>query len=85
MTVNIGFVMDPIASINPKKDSTLAMIRAASVKGWNIFYMEQKDLYINNGIANGLLQELTLSENTKRWYQLGTKISTPLALSFHTL
>ncbi|MCP3673053.1 MAG: glutathione synthase, partial [Gammaproteobacteria bacterium] len=42
MTVNIGFIMDPIETINPKKDSTLAMMRAANKKGWKIFYIEQK-------------------------------------------
>ena len=79
MTINIGFVMDPIASINPKKDSSLAMIRAAVKKGWNIFYMQQKDLYIDNGKAFALQQQLVLCENKTDWYQLGEKESSPLS------
>jgi glutathione synthase len=79
MTLNIGFVMDPIDSINPNKDSTLAMIRAAIAKGWNVYYMEQKDLYIMNGIAYGLQQTLNLFEDQTDWYRLGTKTSTPLS------
>jgi glutathione synthase len=79
MTTKIGFVMDPISSINPKKDSTLAMMRAANKKGWIIFYMEQKDLFTRNGKAYALIQELTLSEEKQEWYQLGEKIKTPLA------
>jgi len=51
MTISIGFVMDPINTINPEKDSTVAMIRAAAKKGWTIYYMEQKNLFISNGTA----------------------------------
>ena len=45
MSIRLGIVMDPIASINYKKDSSLAMLLAASLKGWELFYMEQADLY----------------------------------------
>ena len=69
MNRSIGFVMDPIHKINPKKDSTLAMIRAATKKGWTIYYMEQKDLFIENGIAYGQQRTLTLNENADPWYR----------------
>ena len=71
--------MDPIESINPKKDSSLAMIRAAIKKGWNVFYMQQKDLYINKGRSSALQQSLTLTEDQKNWYQLGEQKSAPLS------
>ena len=29
LTIKLGVVMDPLASINPRKDSTLAMLEAA--------------------------------------------------------
>ena len=32
----IAFVMDPLSSLNLKKDSTLAMLRAAQARGWDI-------------------------------------------------
>ncbi|PCJ49614.1 MAG: glutathione synthase [Gammaproteobacteria bacterium] len=79
MTTKIGFVMDPIESINPKKDSTLAMMRAADKKGWKMFYMEQKDIFTRNGKAYGLVQELTLCENKQDWYQLSEKFKITLA------
>ena len=44
MTVKLGVVMDPIAGINYKKDTTLAMLWAAQDRGWELFYMEQADL-----------------------------------------
>ena len=49
MTVNIGVVMDPIADINYKKDTTLAMLWAAHARDWHLHYMEQGDLYLEQG------------------------------------
>lgn len=79
MTIKIGFVMDPIGTINPEKDSTLAMIKAAVNKGWKIFYMEQKHLFIKDGKAYAIQQQLTISETKSDWYQLGDKTTTALA------
>lgn len=38
MSVRVGIVMDPIASISYKKDSSLAMLLAAQKRGWELFY-----------------------------------------------
>ncbi len=46
MTIKLGVVMDPIENINYKKDSTLAMLWAAQDKGWELFYIEQEQLFI---------------------------------------
>ncbi len=78
MNRSIGFVMDPIHKINPKKDSTLAMIRAGIRKGWTIYYMEQKDLFIHNGIAYSQRRLLTINESKDPWYSLGDKVTSPL-------
>ena len=48
MTVKLGVVMDPIQSINPKKDSTLAMLQAAQAKGWQLYSIEQQGLFLTN-------------------------------------
>ena len=37
MSVRVGIVMDPIASISYKKDSSLAMLLAAQARGWTLF------------------------------------------------
>ena len=42
MTIKLGVVMDPIAAINYKKDTTMAMLWAAESRGWQLYYMEQK-------------------------------------------
>lgn len=56
MSVRLGIVMDPIASISYKKDSSLAMLLAAQARGWSLFYMEQQDLYQGESKARARLR-----------------------------
>ena len=58
MTIKIGVVMDPIAQLNYKKDSTLAMLWAAQDRGWQLYYMEQSDLYLDQGVARVVIADL---------------------------
>ena len=53
MTIRLGVVMDPIGTINFKKDSTLAMLWAAQARGWQLCYLEQRDLYLRDGVPYG--------------------------------
>ena len=43
--------MDPIDSIKPAKDTTLAMMLAAQKRGWELWYAEQRDLWLSDGVA----------------------------------
>ena len=49
MTVRIGVVMDPVATINPKKDSTLAMMLAAMRRDWSVFVITLDGLHVLDG------------------------------------
>ena len=49
--ISIGFVMDPIESIKPYKDSSFAMMLEAQRRGWNIHYIQQSDMYIEGGLV----------------------------------
>ena len=70
MTIKIGVVMDPIASINYKKDTTLAMLWAAQARDWQIFYMEQKDLFLDQGVGMASMAHLTVFHDPDSWYNL---------------
>ena len=74
MTVNtrrIGVVMDPIASIKPLKDSTLAMLLEASRRGAEIHYMLQADLKLVAGEAFARSRILTVRDSEDDWYEFG--------------
>ncbi|MCO7522196.1 MULTISPECIES: glutathione synthase [unclassified Pseudomonas] len=71
MSVRLGIVMDPIASIAYKKDSSLAMLLAAQARGWSLFYMEQRDLYQGEGKARARMRPLKVFADPARWFELG--------------
>ena len=49
----LGVVMDPIGSIKPYKDTTLALLLAAQSRGWTLLYFELADLWLRDGSAYG--------------------------------
>ncbi|NWE46941.1 glutathione synthase [Pseudomonas gingeri] len=79
MSVRLGIVMDPIASISYKKDSSLAMLLAAQERGWTLFYMEQQDLYQDAGVARARMKPLKVFANPEHWFEL--EAETDAALS----
>ena len=68
--MRLGVVMDPIDSINIKKDSTFEMIWQAQQLGWQIDYFEMRDLSIANGVALGNSRRLTAYQNKEHWFDL---------------
>jgi glutathione synthase len=70
MTTRLGVVMDPIGSLNYKKDSTLAMLWAANARGWELWYMEQGDLHLRNG-PRALSRRLQVFKDPQRWFEVG--------------
>ena len=66
----LGVVMDPIASINFEKDTTLALLLAAQKHGYEIFYMEQADLYIDNSEPYAKMGRLKVYDHPEKWFDL---------------
>ncbi|QEY11422.1 MULTISPECIES: glutathione synthase [unclassified Cellvibrio] len=71
MAISLGVVMDPIADITFYKDTTLALLLAAQERGWDLHYMEQKDLYLLQGEARASTRNLFVADNSDSWYELG--------------
>ena len=78
MSIKLGIVMDPIESIKPYKDSSLAMLLAAQQRGWELHYFLQENLLIDNGIAQGYGQRLTVADNEDNWFTLSESTLMPL-------
>jgi glutathione synthase len=77
--VRLVVVMDPISDIKPAKDTTLAMLLAAQARGWQLWYAEQKDLQLRDGVAIARLAPLTVRNDLEDWFDLGE--SQPQALA----
>ena len=71
--LRVGVVMDPIRSITPKKDSSLAMLLEATRRNAEIHYFEQADLRILAGQALGRSRRLEVRDNNDAWFEFGSE------------
>jgi glutathione synthase len=78
-TMHLGVVMDPIETITPKKDSTLAMMLEASRRGATIHYLEQRDLRLVRGEAFGRSRVVSVRDSLDDWFECGAPTDVPLA------
>ncbi len=69
--LKIGVIMDPIESITPYKDSSLAMLLEAQRRQAEIHYFQQQDLKILGGRAIGHSQQLRVTDDNTDWFELG--------------
>jgi len=67
----LAVVMDPIADIKYAKDSTLAMLIAAQARGFELFYVEQRDLALRDGKACARVRSLAVRADPHSWSTLG--------------
>jgi len=70
--------MDAIGAITYAKDSTLAMLLAAQQRGFELLYLEQRDLLLRDGVAEGHMRPLTVRADPADWYTLGPAVTAPL-------
>jgi len=70
MALNIGIIMDPIESIKPYKDSSLAMLLAAQRKGWKLHYILQDKLYLKDSRVQADYQLLEVFDDNQHWFEL---------------
>ncbi|MBT8150510.1 MAG: glutathione synthase [Gammaproteobacteria bacterium] len=78
MSIKFGVVMDPIESINPKKDSTLAMLLAAQKRGWQLYYFTQTDLYKRGSEVRGVATTIKVQDDPANWFTFGEQCDLPL-------
>lgn len=79
MSIKIGVIMDPIESIKVAKDTTLAMMLAAQRQGWELYYMEQPDLYMLDGKPSAGMRQIEVFDNPDHWYVTGERTDRALA------
>lgn len=79
MSLNIAIVMDPIESINYKKDTSLALLWSAQARGHNLWYLTPEDLFLADGRAMATMQPLEVFKDPNHFYELGNEVTRPLA------
>ena len=76
--INVAVIMDPIESIKPHKDSTLAMLLESQNRGWQNHYGGLKDISLRDGEAFGRLATLQVADDQANWFELGDVAVAPL-------
>ena len=87
--VRVAFVIDPVESLNVKKDSTIAMLCAAQRRGWEVYVVQLKDLLWSGAEVVAYVQQLTVEARfcetrqpddiAESWYSLGDERRVSLA------
>ncbi|AHK18333.1 glutathione synthase [Yersinia similis] len=76
--IKLGIVMDPISSINIKKDTSFAMLLEAQRRGWELHYMEMGDLYMRGGDGRARTRLLNVKQDKESWFSFGAEQDLPL-------
>lgn len=84
MKLKIAILMDPIAEINIKKDSSFAMLIEAQARQHELSYIEQSDLFIANEQVKTHSRKLKVANDPDCWYELG-KVETRNASYFDVI
>ena len=77
--MQLAVLMDPIANVTYKKDSTLAMLWAAAKRGHNLWYIEPDGLSLRAGETWARMAPLQVFEDPEHWFELGEWVEQPLA------
>jgi glutathione synthase len=62
--------MDPISQVNVVKDSSMAMMLEAQQRGYELYYMEMKDLYLEQGQCRATTHRVKVFDDSEHWYEL---------------
>jgi glutathione synthase len=76
--MNIGFLMDPISTINIKKDTTFAMLLASQERGFKNVVIFPEHIWLRDGIAWARMQTLTVFDDPEHYYEITDVQEQPL-------
>jgi glutathione synthase len=76
---SLAVLMDPLETIKPAKDSTIAMLRASARRGLESFVFGQGDRWALDGRAVARLTPIEMRDDARDWYRTGEPVVRELA------
>jgi glutathione synthase len=76
--MDIAFIVDPLETLKPEKDSSIEMMRSAAARGHGVFAIEPDGLQLNESIVQGTACSLQLTPDGETWYRRGVQETVPL-------
>jgi glutathione synthase len=77
--IKLGVVMDPISQVKVAKDSSMAMMLEAQSRGYELYYIEMKDLYLDQGRCFATTHKVKVFDDASHWYELSDPQDIPLS------
>jgi len=72
------FIADPLESFKVKKDSTLAMMRAAQQAGHHLWFCQSRNILWKDDLVVADCQTLVVKPSASSWFELGAIEARPL-------
>jgi glutathione synthase len=69
--MNLLFIADPLESFKIKKDSTVAMMRAAQEAGHHLWFCQSRNLLWKDNLVVADCQSLSIKPSSSSWFELG--------------
>ena len=69
--ITLAVLMDDIASINRKKDSSFAMILEAQSRNWEIYTFDSVDMFHLKGQVFANVRKTFVNDSQNNWYSCG--------------
>ena len=76
--MKLGIVMDPIDRIKVEKDTSFALLLEAQRRGYEIYYMDPQDVWLQGGISWGRMRLLAVEDSLERWFHFNDEMILPL-------
>ncbi|HEX6632740.1 MAG TPA: glutathione synthase [Usitatibacter sp.] len=77
--MRFAFVVDPLESLKPYKDSSIAMMREAARRGHEVHALEAGAMFVDRGAVAAPVRHLSLHGEDHPWYRVLGERDAPLA------
>jgi len=74
----LAVIMDPLQNITPHKDSSLAMILEAQARGFEVFFGDLNDIWLEKDVPRGRLSKVKVFDNPDHWFDVGETLELDL-------
>jgi len=68
--MKFAFVVDPLDHLKAYKDSSIAMMRAASARGHQVFALEAREMFVREGSVRSQVRSLEISDDNDHWHRV---------------
>ncbi len=65
--MKIAFIIDPLDSLKPYKDSSVFMMREASRRGHTVFVWEPRNMALSGQVVSAKVSQIKVSESNDNW------------------